>query len=702
MPITYGGIDLTPPAHALAVVEGWWHAHRIFEFDHPAYNTAGIDHLPIPYPPHTEAPRIGVLHWPTGASRWAVCHLLCTGDQIARLNRVAGASLDLVISDGTRSVTTPMYRVAARPVSQRGDGREMYLLTLVDDRYWWWFAGSSTTPAAPASWSALLTALFTAVGVTPSIGTIPAGYSTPTASRWNVGFKPLPLLIDAVCRAVGLRVTRSLAGAVSCVTYTTAAASDDSQWETYSGECLAGGRAATSELVRAVPASVAVVKDGVATTVTLASLALSEFEGATGTASKVGQVIAESAVTSTQAATDYYLWQLSPTDATLRGVRNWSPTGLEDCVEWSHGAESIVTRVLRSRLFDPNVYGDGGRAATLDPEEPPIENSVPTFTPQGSLQNSPNFIIPGTLNGDPNYTFTYYTTPAFTNTTPNFLFQLNNDGDGSGNPNFLFNVSPGGTSTTANYAFAVTQTSVNNTFELDNDPATASVNNLFTFVTSGPTDTNFLFQVTSSGAGSVNVLFGADDGNTGVNTTFTIDGGGDVTSVNTTYDLDNGSGTTSGNINATQSGGGIVLTGTNVSLAGSLASGGGLTWVKITATFSDFATAATTNDIEIYSLPAKGTIHAAALKHTAAFTGGSLLGYSLSVGVSGTPEDIAGPALDVFNAPSNTSFITGGAFHLYNFGSAKSIRAFADGAGVNLDEATTGSVDIYLLVSGLP
>src|SRR5262245_23720750 len=136
MPVSWGGVDLTPSPFALAEVERWWHVHRITEFDYPAYFQGGLHHLPVPYPPRREPPRIGVLHWPNSASRWATCHLLATGEQLERLQKLSGPQ-DLVFSDGTNSVTARMFRLVARPVSQRGTN-ELYLITLVDERYYWW------------------------------------------------------------------------------------------------------------------------------------------------------------------------------------------------------------------------------------------------------------------------------------------------------------------------------------------------------------------------------------------------------------------------------------------------------------------------------------------------------------------------------------------------------------------------------------
>lgn len=368
MPVVYAGIDLTPPAHALAAVERWWHAHRVRDFAHPNFHAGALDHLPLPAAPEVEAPRVGVLHWPTGASRWAVCHLLATGDQLARLERVATAAPDLVLSDGTRTITAPMYRVAARPVEQRTAARDLHLLTLVDDRYYWWFAGDQLPPST-ASWSALLTALFAAVGVTPTLPTVHADYDTPDSSphRWKLTAQPAPLMLDAAAKYCGLKVLRSLAGAVRCVDAATATASEETLWTAHGSERMAGGRAAITEAARSAPASVAVNFAGPpAGAITRTP---TEYGAVTGVAGKVGAVAAGmagsntadgAAAYATVAARDYYRWHLSRVDATLRGLRNWTPGGMEDAVEWVMGTEDVLTRVLRQRASDLNTYTPEG------------------------------------------------------------------------------------------------------------------------------------------------------------------------------------------------------------------------------------------------------------------------------------------------------------------------------------------------------
>ena len=58
-------------------------------------------------------------------------------------------------------------------------------------------------------------------------------------------------------------------------------------------------------------------------------------------------------------------------------------------------------------------------------------------------------------------------------------------------------------------------------------------------------------------------------------------------------------------------------------------------WIKVTKTFADFAAAATSNTITLFTLPAKGLIHEVFAKHTVQFGGGSLTAYTMRVGVPG-------------------------------------------------------------------
>jgi len=122
------------------------------------------------------------------------------------------------------------------------------------------------------------------------------------------------------------------------------------------------------------------------------------------------------------------------------------------------------------------------------------------------------------------------------------------------------------------------------------------------------------------------------------------------------------------------------------------------TWKKITKTYADFSTAAPNRNIVIYTLPAGGVIHMVKTKHSVAFSGGAIATYTVSVGITGTLTKYA-TAFDVFQAVGGTvyqlSSLVGGESQSTN----ASIRAEAICTGANLNAATTGSVDFWILAS---
>lgn len=405
MSIQFAGVPLPPPpepgSRLLRLLEEWWDKERIVDETRHGYSLTGINHLPIPPKPVRGCPRLGVLEWPNDASRFSSFWTILTYSQLQAIYAAVGGATfgtspsprTFIMTDGTQSVQTSMYLLAPRLVSVAGGvdangtpkGDPLYLIQLVDVRFFWW-EHVAASPSAPASWTDLLTTLFTGVGVgSPIIPSIPAAYGTPDATRWNVGYQPLPLLIDAACATIGLRLYRSLAGDVTLSLPGTAIAADSAAWTLYEKERLTGSRMAASDIGLSVPAQVKTVFPGTTpatTSDTLVSLSLTQYSAAgSGIASAtafVGADLSASASSGartaygTQAATDYYLWSLSVTDATLRGIiadSAW-PTGLEDRVEWVHEGGShpsepgkddlprmkILTRVFRRSAFDRNIY----------------------------------------------------------------------------------------------------------------------------------------------------------------------------------------------------------------------------------------------------------------------------------------------------------------------------------------------------------
>lgn len=128
---------------------------------------------------------------------------------------------------------------------------------------------------------------------------------------------------------------------------------------------------------------------------------------------------------------------------------------------------------------------------------------------------------------------------------------------------------------------------------------------------------------------------------------------------------------------------------------------GGPSWTKYTLSYTDFSTAGTTNDVELFSLAAKETIHQIIIHHTAAFTGGAITAYTLSVGIGGNFTKYTS-SFDVFQTASDTVFQSSTDNNMEDFGSATSIRIQAKSTGDNLDQAATGSVDVYVQTSSLP
>ena len=121
-------------------------------------------------------------------------------------------------------------------------------------------------------------------------------------------------------------------------------------------------------------------------------------------------------------------------------------------------------------------------------------------------------------------------------------------------------------------------------------------------------------------------------------------------------------------------------------------------WFKFTKTFTTLSAAATTNDIELFSLPAGGVVHAVKIKHSAAFTGGAISAYTVSVGIAGNLVKYSA-AQNVFQAPGNTVFLLTATTGTENHGAATSIRLAATSTGANLNAATAGSVDVWVLLS---
>lgn len=82
-----------------------------------------------------------------------------------------------------------------------------------------------------------------------------------------------------------------------------------------------------------------------------------------------------------------------------------------------------------------------------------------------------------------------------------------------------------------------------------------------------------------------------------------------------------------------------------------------LQWQKFVVTHTALQTAATSNAVTIFDLIPGGVIHGVKLKHGAAFAGGSLSAYSLSIGIGSNATKYLG-ASDVFVAPGSSAYLS--------------------------------------------
>lgn len=131
--MTFAGQPFSQPSAELMVKIGrWWDENAPELWRHPGYALERMHHLPVPDRPNPRKPRLNVLYWPTGASRWGVFHGLMNWDKVALLWSSLGTDAPTAGTFRMRTVqtelvngravsvedeiTVPMFLLAARPV----------------------------------------------------------------------------------------------------------------------------------------------------------------------------------------------------------------------------------------------------------------------------------------------------------------------------------------------------------------------------------------------------------------------------------------------------------------------------------------------------------------------------------------------------------------------------------------------------------
>lgn len=320
------------------------------------FDTPNAQSLPTPSIPKPPNWKLGVLNWPTGASRAAWFHTVVETDRLNRIKTAVGltnTASPLVFYDGRagKTITAQMRMLPERPLNVLGhDFSDLWLLTLTDQRFFWnWCRGNITQPV---SWTELFSRLGTLLGVSITVEGIDARYGEPSA-KWVLPYANTPVVLDAAATQVGQRVVVGLDGTVKTVNWETARAASDA-YIASSSRVVAGGLTSEASIGRYVPASVDVLfldatttpasKVPAVTNRTLTSLAIPQYGAATGVVGFKQAVYADLVYDGTNgfdavnyanaAAEDWYGWRLPDTDIVYPGVEPWVPTGWEDTCEW--------------------------------------------------------------------------------------------------------------------------------------------------------------------------------------------------------------------------------------------------------------------------------------------------------------------------------------------------------------------------------
>lgn len=123
-------------------------------------------------------------------------------------------------------------------------------------------------------------------------------------------------------------------------------------------------------------------------------------------------------------------------------------------------------------------------------------------------------------------------------------------------------------------------------------------------------------------------------------------------------------------------------------------------WRKLELDYSDFSAAAGSFSLSTIVLAAKEGVSDVIIKHNTAFGGGSITTYTVEVGYAGDTDAWAG-AFDVFQAPADTLSQSSMSLEVPDFANTTTVLVTAT-ADADLDEATTGSVDVYIRTFVLP
>lgn len=191
-------------------------------FPGPALVKLGVPDL-MPYPPA----KINQWFYPVGASRTSVFRGIMSADDletVEALTWIDGVDVpsaqtfkvEATVSTDDTSASTIMFLLPPLPICD-----DLFLVTLVDERYYWHqmkSAGVITCEGSTSDWSEILDQLEAALGITLTYDAISAdyGYPEPDSAIYS-SYESPAVLLDMVAANVGCAVVRALDGTYSLV-----------------------------------------------------------------------------------------------------------------------------------------------------------------------------------------------------------------------------------------------------------------------------------------------------------------------------------------------------------------------------------------------------------------------------------------------------------------------------------------------------
>lgn len=200
----------------------------------PGFGTAGLTYPTRRY----DEPKfkLGRFHWPSGAARWAFGHFLATSDMVAAIlpdscSNGTYLPLPFILGNpetGGEYITVSVYMLPPTPLSgirglsQSATGSaSLYLLTIVDVRYfWWWLNMGNVQVTSSTSWLGLFKICQSQTSAVIQVDNIPSTYLQPS-TMFSLPYEPLPIILDAICFNVGLRLVALYNGTFYAMSYAT-------------------------------------------------------------------------------------------------------------------------------------------------------------------------------------------------------------------------------------------------------------------------------------------------------------------------------------------------------------------------------------------------------------------------------------------------------------------------------------------------